>query len=678
LETGAFKIHPIDGYERLRDVLVHRITTRPGSEFSDLYFLFLASIQLLSGIGGREVKSALLQLTDHSLREVADGWLYIPRYGGEIPKKLDVLSQLLGSALLVRLSRGIGKGHNRVGPTPHSLLHPVLAEQGTSSEIWEGYRGWLKELGSEAGFVFPLAHRHFNEIITHHFYSQLEEEHKSLIELQIDLWPHNPAPVRQKDHFWDLAKPLVFEQIEAFASGEVDGSRLQTPAIHTAPSPGSYLILDAPDLSFLDEIKEVVTVYASHKKKPGARVRRRFREWLAQISEFASRELDTLPGEQISISGEEERRIVLRWLIAGWLADEFSGKGAAPNTISGKFSILRVLLTEFPEMMPYHLGEVQMQVIRDKRRLARSTFNKYLTVLDHFQKYARASLEAKAEQPFAFPRIYQYAVQIQEVQLVTRPELEEILGFLKSRQGVKGLAYYASLLQVSFGFRAQSVLELRLDGVKNLTGRYASALAQPIKSRAAFDAQQPIAYIDPGISRELAKFIDIRRKETKDHSKLLLATKENQALTYQQYRQVVADAMRVAGVMVTKLPFDQSTHLFRHYAANRWQALGLHLRLIRDLMNHRHDSTTVQSYLHGISFVLEKQLFPRTIVPDISFRQTAVAAMIGLSARQIRYLEDDVILMNFHRRRYLLGEVFTIIDHYFKQMKEEDCAHWRV
>jgi hypothetical protein len=389
---------------------------------------------------------------------------------------------------------------------------------------------------------------------------------------------------------------------------------------------------------------------------------------------------------------------------------------------------LQVLLRTFPGRLLTMLEDDELDELFDERGLASRTINSYVITLHSLRQYAEDMMEDILEKEevkmvtsgFNLGNLFQFAVDIQPVALLTKPQLEEILGCLRliesynnqraeegrrrieegctlikqhgdshkkenrlikldqarMRKGLRlaqqaRLTYHGTLLQVLFGLRSKSALHVRINGLANLDGQLPSVLAPPTKGRQAFDSQIPAEHLDRGMLAIMEAFRRERLVQADgDGSQYLLAAPDGTPLDYRQYCTTLERAMRMTGNRIQVGGRYASTHLLRHYAANRWLALGLPLRLIRDYMNHRQDSTTVGSYLHAVSFKLAELLFARQAEPEILFSQRASAFFLGVSPSNLRRMTQKEENKT-QREKFSFRELYERIEKDYAQIPKK-------
>lgn len=731
LPHSIFEHHPTDAVLRLRRALWRKIDQPIAEEappleiYRELYFAFTCSLELNAGIAGELDLGAILKLHTSALFALEANWLYLPRYAGEIPKYLDPTSQSLCMALMIHLGRGNGPGRNRVGPPPPQELNAPLYEliehdqpklnwgkvaitkiqtiqpckrrlrapwadgnaplsiEKIQKIIRAQYHQWFKDLGRIAKLEHTLFGSHFRDLIRIDFHQRLPAGEKSWIELQMDEWPHNPAPVEQWADYHDLARPLDFQRIATLQENPELLDRIFKPewlqrALRLEAQIQKEIELKLkPDLSYLNDIRDVVNEYKRFEKKPDAATAVQFRQRLEAISVEAKARLDQMSEEsdheKPSKAGQDLYHI---YLIASWLAIYFK-KRPEPDAPYYRLTTLRVLLAEFPNTPLPMLERDHLAELPERRNYATSAFNNILTDFESFRRHIERVLKKEIAEGFNLFDLYRFSPEIFTSPLLTRTQLEEILGCLLLLGENGEMAFFVVLLQLAFGIRSKSSLEITIDGLNNLTKSYPTLTVPPVKKRKGFDAQIAAEHIDPGILTELEAFRRKRLKETGgDGTQRLFAFPNGRRLNYKMYSRVLENAMRYTDNRIKKGRIHSITHVLRHYAANRWLALGLPLRLIRDYLNHRHDSTTVGAYLHAIHFKLAEMLFIDEPPPTFSLSQRGVAFLLGTSTRRLRDLDKEVLLFRAHRRKYSFSEVVTLLQHFYQQTKPVPEVVW--
>jgi len=689
LPLEAFDGIPLDAFERLCRVLRDRIAKTPfdvdsmskEDRITELFFIFLASLQLFSLIAGRKTsKRVLMRLTLRTLRNITDGILHLSVRAGEVFKHLHPVSVVLGQALVVHLGRGRGKGRRRVGLIPGKIWFTPLFKLVNglpAKRLWSSYLLWLQALGEAAGFEKALTYKRFLVIIQREAYNQLGIDEKSLLEIHNDVWPYNPAPNEQSEAFWDLTQSLDFAHIAAIASRGDLAAYLKEPKalrIYRRLEPPEKTLLLGPATSprppYLADVQNVIAAYhRDDREKKRSVARADAQAALKQISQKARQRFDNLGVKSDRIVGRTQFEITLRWMIASWLVAALDMK-ISPKSLSGRLTTMNRLLSDFPGQMPQFLEEDDFKSFCENHAYIASSANRHLRNLDDFRAFVNEVLGQIIHPNFHASKLYRYASTIRTVKILTRFELQNVLGCLKLNELHGELAYYAVLLQICFGLRSKSALEIKIDGILDLLGDTPTIVIPPIKRRMAAEPQYNAAHLDQGVLRALDAFLQKRLAQAQgDTRQLFIASADGQGLSSNQYMESVNKAMWLSDQWAFEEVKGQVTHWFRHYAANRWLALGLTVEQIRDYLNHRQSSTTLESYIHSTNFVTSEKLSIDQI-PDFQIRSKGVAFLLGITTRQLRELKKrgDLMLMEFEGRRpFNWGEVQTLVDYYYRQ-----------
>lgn len=303
---------------------------------------------------------------------------------------------------------------------------------------------------------------------------------------------------------------------------------------------------------------------------------------------------------------DQKNDLIILSSVARWLIYLIKMRKLEPSGVAGKMYIILNIAGKFPGRLPFRSYHDHLDELKEHGGYARSTLQDNLITLQLYRKFVRTKLGCNVSQGIKWTELIDYF----QPTLLTCDELEQILGCLRQFGDMGELAYYAVILQVLFGSRGSSTCNVRIDGYSG-SGFMPTVTVPNTKKRDAFDSQRGPDEEERALLEEIDVLHKQRLKETSgDDKQPLFATIAGEKLTYARHRRLF----------------------------NRWLAKkGYSIRVIRDRLNHRQDSTSVESYLHGGPFRLAEYIEKSEADYGWFLKRGAMAYMFGyVGVRQVR------------------------------------------
>lgn len=648
---------PLDLYPRLLAAFIaHLNHDRAPQRPQELWFRFLFALQLDTGLGTPANRDELQELTVAHLNDLAAGWLWLPRWGGRVPHPLTPLAVACGLALLLTLRRAAPQGgRGRPGPLdPTRRLVDCLPD--APADLPGAYRAWRTALARAAsGQSRTLSDRDFQSLVETEFHGWLEPE---LFEILTGRWFANPAPLAQQPDFADLAGVIDLARAAAHppppppeAAGRVPAKLRRAPG--EPASPGNtrreQSAIEVVLRSALRPLAWLARLPPSRHADDRAERRRVRAAVRADLRRLASRiearfGPPPAPGAWAAwVAGlghltPADRQALTLAAAARWLAEQLRRAEHPPHQSLGmQITWLLRSLDQCPAHLPHELGPAELAVVHTDPEFSPATRHGQLQTLHNYQAFAAAELGATPPAGSHWGALLAQTWVTQSVAFLTVAQYEQLHAALLAADARGQLAACAMLLQSEFGLRPSSALRIRIDALR-ITPAGATLAVLPIKKSAGRDLYIPITPANRSTFARLAEFQRQRLAETGgQRRRALLAGADGRWLRLDEYSALLLAAADRLGIALPHRTHRQVTHVFRHFAANRWLAAGLSIRQIRDRLNHRQDSTSVASYLHGLAFVLADRLADRPEAQPVQLSRTAAAYLLGYAGdRQLR------------------------------------------
>jgi site-specific recombinase XerD len=285
--------------------------------------------------------------------------------------------------------------------------------------------------------------------------------------------------------------------------------------------------------------------------------------------------------------------------------------------------------------------------------------------------------------------LYNFRIISRNTYMLTNNDIENILGILKKMGETDEfcrLSYYVVITELLFAFRVQSATEIKLDSFETDLREFGRVIitCPANKKRNAFTSAPIQSNLDRTLLLELIEYLNERKQFLFENKikidkntplfdpKIFYLRKHNKVLTQ------IFDFLEIQVPKITEseeeflflenngeehlINYPTINHAFRHYAANRWLSLGVNIHLIRDYLNHKQVTTTINNYLHGIHLqVFEKfNQIDRNNLYEFKLKKKTILALIGLNNsahNQLSKIISDYEILNNTIFKYQIDDI---------------------
>lgn len=623
---------------------------------------FAFSVIVFGGVAGHRFFEELLNLQWRHIDNIHDGYLLVPRWGGQVPLYVD--EKVICPALSLRILTL--KSHPRKTIREPSFLPKefLIPEQSKSEArlsqteaafAMEQFTRWLDGLRQRAQIEEKITPSRLIQLSRGRL---IQIYDPVIVGAILGLHRYNPAPVSQllKFGIFQHSQPLHLEDPcnHLFNEPEDPPYRPRLPILHQELQHQSPLKPLEPDLppSF-NKIRKIVTLYSRSDKKSAQRSRSRVLTHLRSHISRMEQELEkrwTLDwneyprslGQSLPLWKIEAINTVL---ISHWMVRLI--RRSPPNTVEGRLNDLATFLRVGNLGLLPMLKESDLEKIINGLDISARSKERMTSTIRSFFQFLKSSLE------ISVPEIGLWHIgwvnSVNEYPLLFPDDFEAILVRIDSGRS-EVLA--AALLSFFFGLRISEVCSLSIGHI--LFGFSPTVFV--MRSKRGKSRFIEGIEIPPDEARFLEEFRADRLKQVGgDLAQPLLVNAKGDPISRQSLSRLWRKAVCSTEINHTWRQSFSTFHSLRHACANRWLALGVPLVEIARMLGHSSIDTTVRSYIHCFHFIQKDQIEKFAVQQkELRFTSKGVARLLGVTPRRARQIlvENQVVFIKEGRKRY--------------------------
>lgn len=324
--------------------------------------------------------------------------------------------------------------------------------------------------------------------------------------------------------------------------------------------------------------------------------------------------------------------------LAFWLADLCRNSKLDPKTIAARRSDALLILRLFPERCLNELDEEDAYELVGVDR-AESSRRRVIGTLHQLQSFLKTQLgllvPAMDWREFAVKRTQQRVNLIGQAGF---ERLQSALGEVEARAqnenaSDKALAYrsayFAANLAFYFGARLNETVQLT---VSDIVIRSQQPYLCIWRSKRGKSRTVYARHVPDEILEELKRERGRRYALTKDLAAPFLANDRGEMADPKQISEIVVETLQELGLRGSEDAMPVVFHTLRHEYANRLMVLGVPLLDIGNSMGHASPDTTTGSYLHCFDFLQREQLetYLMRAGDETGLAYNAIGARLGI------------------------------------------------
>lgn len=691
---------PRNPYDKIHDYFMHALNTdllseksKKETQIKNTFHAFLFSLQFYSAVIAKNDMKSFYKMQAIDLNFLKEGYFRLAHFSTPQFIPVDELTQVLGKSLYLQLLRKYSDapgGRNRLGVMPNKYLVDYVYETPkTKKQFSSAFYSFMKTVCQNALGGKQIKYEQFKIIIGSHFYPYFGDEWFSHLQRQ---YKYNPAPLSQLDDFHKLKNAISKDTITQIANSDLSDNFLMHIQLSNQRSP--------------KEVETLNIVLGSAEEQEGRRIKYNpiFSDIKNLINKYyIEKKPITLRNELYNLAIEKERKNDIpfkKWAnykeqlydteigagvsntflystTAHWLREILKkNRKLEKETLLGYLRTIQILLNEHPDSYVFDLNEKNVLATSDNRSYQISTHNALATHFHSYQSFMKSIGIISKVIPKS--KIFDYRIISRNTYMLTNNDVENILGVLKKwgeTDEISRLSYYVVIIEILFAFRVQTTTMIKLNSFEYDLREYGriTITCPPNKKRKAFTSSPIQSNLDETLFKELIEYSNERKQFCSENNIKINQNTElfdSEVFNLNEHNKrmdLIFDYLKIQVRKITEteeeflyienngeehlINYPTRNHAFRHYAANRWLSKGIDIHMIRDYLNHKQVTTTINNYLHGLHFIVFEKFkaIDRTNLYETKLKKKTLLSLLGLNNTANNQLKK--IINNFESKQ---------------------------